>query len=200
MVTEQESTAAAEENTTNAEENTEKTENETVKSKCGLPDEAQRKLDIDKIIRNKVYVAMGVGVVLIPAINFASLMAIQLKLVKELSDYYGVEFKKNVVKNIITSVITSGTSVLGSFALESSVIGVPVVGFPIAVGSKALTGGLTTYAIGMMFVTHFEKGGTLAGDNWDCMKESFKKAMGKSRNWLADVLRDKNTEDANATA
>lgn len=187
------------ENTTTAEENTENTENETVKSKCVLPDETQRKLEIDKIIRNKVYAAMGVGVVLIPAINFASVMAIQLKLVQELSEYYGVEFKKNVAKNIITSVITSGASVLGSFALEASVIGVPVVGLPIAIGSKAITGGLTTYSVGMMFVNHFEKGGTLAGDNWDSMKESFKKAMGKSRNWLADVLRDK-TEDANATA
>ncbi len=196
MVTEKENPTAAEENT----ENTENAENETASTKCGLPDETQRKLDVDKIIRNKVYLAMGVGVVIIPVINFASVMAIQLKLVQELSKYYGVEFKKNVAKNIITSVVTSGASILGSHVLESSIIGVPVVGLPIAVGSKAITGGLTTYAVGMMFVNHFEKGGTLAGDNWDSMKESFKKAMGKSRNWLADVLRDNKTEDASATA
>lgn len=186
------------ENTTAPEESTVNAETETVNRT--LPDETQRKLEVDKIIRKKVYAAMGVGVVIIPVINFASVMGIQLKLVKDLCEYYGVEFKKNVVKKIITSVITSGVSVLGSHVLETAVIGVPVVGLPIAVGSKVITGGLTTYAVGMMFVNHFEKGGTLAGDNWDHMKESFKNAMAKSRNWLADVLRDEKTEEADATA
>jgi uncharacterized protein (DUF697 family) len=189
MDTKKEKANAPEENTVNAEAETR-----------NLPDETQRKLDVDKIIRKKVYVAMGAGVVIIPVINFASVLGIQLKLVKDLCEYYGVEFKKNVVKKIITTVITSGASVLGSQVLETAVVGVPVVGLPIAVGSKAITGGLTTYAVGMMFVTHFEKGGTLAGDNWDNMKESFKKAMAKSRNWLADVLRDEKMDEVNATA
>jgi uncharacterized protein (DUF697 family) len=146
---------------------------------------------VEKAIRESVYASMGVGIVPIPFFNIAAVTASNLNLACKLSKLYGVEFKENIAKNIIASITGASAGVFASPFVETAVIGLPLVGLPLAVGTKSILNGMTTYALGQMFVTHFERGGNFLAANADAMKEDFKAAYKNSREWLGDIVSGK---------
>lgn len=104
--------------------------------------------------------SMGASLVPMPGIDMLALTALELRMLAKLSEMYGVTFMENGVKNIVASLIASIVSTNLGASLGSLLKLVPVVG-PIA--SIAAMPGLysaATYAIGRVFVTHFEAGGT----------------------------------------
>lgn len=155
---------------------------------------------VEKTIRSHVYAAMGIGIVPVPFVNFAALTGAHLNLARQLSQLYGVEFKEGIAKNIIVSVLGAGVPGLVSPMLSGAVAGLPVVGIPLAFAMKPGVNGLSTYAVGQMFVTHFARGGSFVGANLDAMKEDFASAYRGSREWLANVIRGRKAEAAQAEA
>lgn len=144
--------------------------------------------EVEKTIRKSVYAAMGIGVVPVQLFNLAAVTAIQLDLVRRLSCLYGVDFKEGIAKKIIATVISSCVPALGSMVMGDAVIGIPLIGLPLAVGSKSILGGLSTYATGQMFVTHFKRGGGFIGANMDALKEDFSASFKNSRQWLGNTI------------
>ena len=150
--------------------------------------------EVEKAIRTSVYTAAGIGIVPMPLFNTAAVTASNLNLARKLANIYGVEFKEGVAKKIIASIIGAGAGVLASPFVESVVSLVPVIGLPLTIGTKPALNATTTYALGRMFVTHFERGGSFVGANANAMKEDFKDAFKNSREWLGDAI--KGTEKA----
>ncbi len=187
--------AEAMDETINATESTEETVDATVEN-ASVVDPNQ----VDKVIRKHVYGAMGIGIVPMPILNVAAVTGIQLDMVRQLSGLYGIAFKENLAKKIITAVIGAGAGVLASPLVESAVIGIPVVGLPLAVGTKPLLNGTGTYAVGQMFVTHFEKGGNFLSANLEAMKEDFGAALKNSREWLGNAISGKKDMEEAADA
>ncbi len=153
---------------------------------------------VDKTIRHAVYAAMGIGVLPLPLVNVAAVTAGDLIMVRKLAGLYGVDFREGMVKKIITSVIGAGTGVLAAGLLETVVSGIPLIGLPLTIGSKPVMNGLTTYALGRMFVAHFERGGNFVRVNLDVMKENFASAFERSREWLGDTIKGKGAQAAQA--
>lgn len=151
---------------------------------------------VEKTIRDSVYAAMGIGIVPFPLFNVAAVTASNLLLAKKLSELYGVEFKEGVAKKIITATIGAGAGTLATPLIESVVGLVPVIGWPLVIGTKPVLNAMTTYAVGRMFVTHFERGGSFVGANMDSMKEDFSAAFQSSREWLGNVVRGKKAEES----
>jgi uncharacterized protein (DUF697 family) len=147
--------------------------------------------EVEKAIRKSVYASMGIGIVPLPLFNVAAVTGSNLILARRLSELYGVEFKEGVAKKIIISIIGAGTGVAASPWVESLVAGIPLIGLPLTIGTKPALNGMTTYALGRMFVTHFERGGSFIGSNWDSMKEDFAAAFKNSREWLGDTIKGK---------
>ncbi len=145
--------------------------------------------EADRVVRHAVYAAMGLGIVPIPLFNFAAVTAGNLIMARKLAGLYGVEFKEGVAKKIIASVVSSGAGTLASPLVESLVSGIPLVGLPLTIGTKPALNGMTTYALGRMFITHFESDGTFVGANIDAMKKSFKNAYANSREWLGNTIK-----------
>lgn len=154
---------------------------------------------VEKAIRESVYASMGIGVVPLPMFNVAAVTASNLNLVHKLSKLYGVEFKEGVAKKIIIAITGASAGVLATPIVETAVIGLPLVGLPLAIGTKSVLNGMTTYALGKMFVTHFERGGNFLAANVDSMKEDFTAAYKNSREWLGNTISGKkNAETASA--
>lgn len=153
---------------------------------------------VDKLIRHSVYGAMGVGIVPLHWFQFASVAAVQLNLVRQLSNLYGVAFKEGIARKIIASVAGAGTSTLAAPLLRTAVASIPLVGLPLAVGAQPLMNGLTTYAVGRMFVTHFERGGSFVNANVDEMKQDFGAAYQRSREWLGNVVSGQKEQEQQA--
>lgn len=151
--------------------------------------------EVDKIIRKNVYASMGTGLVPVPLFCFATASVININMARQLSALYNVEFKENIAKNIIVSVLGAGTAMLASPLVELAVKGIPLVGLPFCVATKPVLNGMSTYAVGQMFVTHFNRGGSFVGANIDEMKESFTVAYKNSRAWIGDVIGGKKSEN-----
>jgi len=132
-------------------------QSEEAQSCCSGPSEEV----VDAIIRKRVYGAIGIGFVPVPIVDFLGLTALQLEMIHTLSKAYGLEFKKERVKSIISS-LCGGLLTTASVPLAASLLkSIPVIGFTAGAASISIMGGATTYALGWVFDRHFRKGGTL---------------------------------------
>lgn len=129
---------------------------------CAVNTVQPRASSVDALIRKRVYAAIGIGFVPLPLVDFIGLSAVQLEMIHALAKVYGVEFKKDRVKSII-SALGSGVLTTAGVPLAASLFkSIPVIGFPAGAATISIMGGASTYALGWVFDRHFRRGGTLA--------------------------------------
>jgi uncharacterized protein (DUF697 family) len=155
------------------------------KHETALPD------DIEQLIKKRALLAAGLGIVPVPLVSFASATAIQLSLVQAISKRYGNEVKKSWVKNILTSVLGGVASTSGGTLLAGSLAGFPVVGLSLSVLSTPALSGLTTYAVGYMFVRYFESDKGLIRANAEAFATWFKEGFKSAREKVGDTISGK---------
>lgn len=85
----------------------------------------------DIIMQNHVVYSAGAGLVPIPALDIASVSAIQLDMLKQLADTYKVDFSRDRGKSPVLTIIVISTAIAGGSLVKmipfvSGVIG----GFP----------------------------------------------------------------------
>ncbi len=121
-----------------------------------ITDESRRRAACQRIVIENVFWSASVGLVPVPFVDVAGITAIQLKMLNEISIEYGIRFSKNRAKALITAVSSGlGMLVVSSFKL------VPGVGSAGSGIGMSVMGGALTYAVGTLFIEHFETGGTL---------------------------------------
>ena len=100
------------------------------------------------------------GILPLPILDMTALLAAQLHMLSKISKIYDVPYRKNTVKGIVSTLIGTLLSTSVGTSLGSLIKGIPLIG-PI-VGFFAVPGmySAATYAVGRVFVTHFEAGGT----------------------------------------
>lgn len=139
---------------------------------------AEVKAQVQGLIKSRSFLAAGMGIVPIPVFNLVSATAVQITMVQSISRLYNIEVKKSWIKNIIASVLGGLASTSLSRWAARGLVAAPLVGTSLAVLSAPALNGLTTYAIGYMFVRYFEspdgflKANTAALGTW--FKEGFK--------------------------
>jgi len=116
----------------------------------------------EKIIRDNVAWACAAGLIPVPLFDIAAITAAQLKLVRELSELYQVPFQDHLGRNVVASLVGSiGSAAIGRGIFCSVLKAVPVIGTIGGLISVPIVAGAATYALGKVFVNHFESGGTL---------------------------------------
>ena len=143
---------------------------------------AERLKQADAIIHRNVLWALGAGVVPLPVLDIAAVSAVELKLLKELSDIYSVEFSKKIAKKIIFSLLTSA-GVLGIGCLIGGSLSklVPFIGTTVGFVSVPVIVAAFTHGLGRVFLMHFEAGGTLLDFDAVAMRQYFKKEFEKGK-------------------
>ncbi len=117
--------------------------------------------DANNIVKNHVIGAMGISLVPIPLVDLVGLIGIQLKMLHSLANHYRVPFSENLGKSLIVSLVGGVMPTSTAMTLASLVKAVPGLGTATGMVSVTILGGATTYAIGQVFIQHFESGGTL---------------------------------------
>jgi len=115
----------------------------------------------DHIVKRFVLMSAAVSCLPVPLVDIAGVMGLQLVMLKDLSEHYGIKFSENKVKNILGSVIGSlGAAGIVAPLVASGLKLIPGVGA--AAGVLALPGAAAamTYAVGRVFTQHFASGGT----------------------------------------
>lgn len=135
---------------------------------------------------------MGAGLIPIPFVDLVAVSGVQLKMIKDMADIYDVKFSENRGKSIVSALL--GSIVPNSLAaggVGSLLKMIPFVGTVIGGISMSLFSGAATYAMGKVFIQHFETGGTFLDFNPDSVKEYFKTQFEKGKK-VAEEMKNNN--------
>jgi uncharacterized protein (DUF697 family) len=120
----------------------------------------QRRTKANNIVIQGVFLAFWLGLLFTLLVNSLFVVAVQLKMINELCAEYKVGFSKQVGKAIIASLmgwlLTGILGQIGTILAKLTLLEL--------LGGKAgvaIVSGAATYAIGQVFIQHFESGGTL---------------------------------------
>ncbi len=122
--------------------------------------------------------AFGAGIVPIPVVDMVAITAIQLRMIDRLSDIYEIPFSEHRVRSIIAALL--GGILPGRFAMGwagSLIRAVPLVGPVLGLFTMPVFGAASTYAVGTVFLQHFECGGTLLDFDPACARERFQESF-----------------------
>ncbi|MEA1649119.1 DUF697 domain-containing protein [Nitrospirillum sp. BR 11164] len=142
------------------------------------------------IIRTHVLLAAGSAVIPVVLLDDAVLAGVQLNLLRELAKHYAVDFRGDIGKAAIGTLLatvapaTLGGSLLGSFAFRHTLKAIPLVGPVLGLLTQPAFNAAFTYALGKVFAQHFASGGTFLTFDpakvTDFFKEKFNEVRGKS--------------------
>lgn len=119
---------------------------------------------------------ISLATILLPnsLLEYAAISGIQLKMLHELSRAYGIPFQADGVKVIIGSILGGSVAYFLSDLYSNWVKVIPVVGKPIAFLSEPAMAYITTYAVGFVFLEHFENNGSFQDIELEQIKKSIK--------------------------
>ena len=133
------------------------------------------------IVRKFVLLSIGAGAVPIPIFDVAASVGLQLKLIQELSDLYGIDHRRDLVRNALgTIATTTGGLMIGSYLGATMSKLVPVAGTKVGIVKTAAFFGITTHISGKFLIMHFEAGGTLLDFDPVIMRNFFQDEYEKS--------------------
>lgn len=107
-----------------------------------------------------MYAAMASGLIPMPWVDAAALTALQLNLLRCLAGVYGVDFSSQIGKSVIATLVGGALPANLSAQVATLAKGLSGIGWLAGAGSAAVLGAASTYALGKVFVQHFESGNT----------------------------------------
>jgi len=152
-------------------------------------------------VRDHMMVSLGVGLLPFPLLDLAAAVTTQVTLVKRLCDLYEVPFSESATRGIVTSLI--GTLGLAGSAL---IIGasfsklIPGSGTALGMLSLPLMSAAYTYAVGQLFIGHFEIGGTLSDFQSQKYSHYFRDLYARGKETAVTLMPKKKAEAAAVAA
>ncbi len=115
----------------------------------------------NKLVRNHSVISGVMGIVPIPPLAMAIILANNLKMLHKLSSTYDVKFSKNAGKAAISSFLGAcGTVSISGRLIWGLGAAIPIAAPVFSLLTMPAFGASTSYAIGNLFIQHFESGGT----------------------------------------
>lgn len=148
-----------------------------------------------RIVTKYMWWSMGAGLVPIPVWDLALITGIQLKMAKDLADHYEIPFSKDRVKLILSSLV--GSMVPGTIAygpIGTMLKFIPIVGPFAGAVAMPVFAGASTYAVGKVFIQHFESGGTLLDFEPAKVREYFRQEFEKGKELASQMKSEKGKE------
>lgn len=135
-----------------------------------------------KTVKNYMWWSMGAGLIPVPFVDWAAVSGVQLKMVAEISKIYGVPFQESRGKAVIGSLVGFVLPHATAFGLIGGLLkAIPVVGALAGAPAMALFCGAYAWALGNVFIQHFESGGTFLNFNPEEVREYFKAQFEEGR-------------------
>ena len=123
-----------------------------------MSDTSDTSTQASAIVRKHMYGSIASGILPIPILDIGILTAIQLRMVRNLAKLYEVDFAEQRAKAIISSFAGLGIAATAGGVLRMLLPGAARALF--GIGSLAVPAA-ATYAVGQLFIKHFESGGTI---------------------------------------
>ena len=114
----------------------------------------------EAILKQHVFISMGVGLIPIPILDIAAVTIVQLDLIRDLSLLYRVDYSARSGKTFLTAIGGSVGARLGASMIKI----IPGVSTILGGISMSIMSGAATYAIGALAIESFKQGESI--DNW----------------------------------
>ncbi len=130
---------------------------------------------VENLILRHAVASAGVGLIPLPLVDLAAITGINLKMLKDLAEIYGVPFRPELARSAVASLVATAGGGLLLIPVVSLLKVVPGAGS--VVGGLAAPGvmGGATYATGKVFARHFAQGGNLINFDASRFKDVFKR-------------------------
>jgi uncharacterized protein (DUF697 family) len=147
-----------------------------------------------RTVKKYMWFSAGVGLLRLPFLTIAGITALQLRMLQVLSEYYAVPFSRDLGKKIIASLLGSivpislsgvlgGTVGLFANSMKAAAVGRSIIGGL----SMPVFAGASTYAIGKVFIQHFESGGTFLDFDSSKVRAYFSQQFDKGRDLASEA-------------
>lgn len=155
---------------------------------AAAPDAAEGRTErLEKISKHHILGSMGVGLVPLPLVDIIALMGIQLNMIRKISAEYGVPFREDLGKSLVTSLMGGVLPVTVGCTLASIIKFIPLIGYTTGAVTMPVISGAATYALYKTFVQHFESGGTFLDMEPAKVKAYFAEQFAKGKKCAADL-------------
>lgn len=155
--------------------------------KSESPFTSEKEQDALCLVKRHMYGSAGAGLIPIPIVDMLSFIGIQMNMVRCLASLYDVEFKSDLVKPAIASLLGGVAPMLIAAPIASMLKVIPGVGHLMGALTVPALGGAATYAVGKVFIQHFEAGGTFLDLDPAKVKEYFAEQFKEGKNIVADM-------------
>ncbi len=139
------------------------------------------------IVKNHIIASLTLGLVPVPLFDLTALTMTQTNMLSSLSAHYNQPFNDMDGKALITSLVGGSLPVIGVLGLSSFAKLVPGVGTLIGSASLSITAGAVTYAVGQVFIMHFEEGGTLEDFDAKRAKAYFEREFNAGKSFVKEM-------------
>jgi uncharacterized protein (DUF697 family) len=136
----------------------------------------------DATIVNASQWATAAGFITVPGIDTLTISGIQLKMVYDLCKIYKVPFKKKAILAVAGAALGGSLTTTASFSLASFGLSkIPYIGSILSIATQPAISFASTYALGMLFIKHFESNGNLLDFDLDSTKAIFDEQFEKAK-------------------
>ena len=139
----------------------------------------------EAIITDHVFYSMGAALIPLPLADIAAVTLVQLDMVHELAIAYDVDYDRARGKALILSLTGAAAARVGASALKA----LPLVGTVLGAAAQVGLSGASTFAVGQVFMNHFEERGSLEDLQPEALRERYRHYVDRGKE-IARALRD----------
>ncbi|MEO5330382.1 MAG: DUF697 domain-containing protein [Magnetococcus sp. YQC-5] len=148
------------------------------------PEEPNSKFQQANAMLKKYLQGSGaVGLLPFPLLDMVLLSGLQLKMLQSLAKIYEIPFSKEIGKSTLGSLVGGALPAqvgMGIMGIASAMKWIPAVGTAVGVASTSALAVATTYAVGKVFIQHFESGGTFLNFDPEKVRQYFAQEFEKA--------------------
>ena len=135
-----------------------------------------------RVISTAVKWSAAAAIVPVPYFDLLALGAVQVKMVRDLARVYGLEAEGETLKGVISALLgTLAPAAISGGLLGSALKVIPIGGTIVGSVGLAAFGSAATYAIGKIFVAHFDQGGTVKSFSAEAIEADLKKEFAAAK-------------------
>jgi uncharacterized protein (DUF697 family) len=141
-----------------------------------------------QIVKRYMLWAAGAALVPFPIADMIAITGVELKMLADISKVYEIPFEKSRVQAVVGSLIGYVLPHTFSVGLIGGLLKmIPGVGLLVGVPSFAIFAAAYTWALGRVFITHFESGGTFLNFDAEAVKEHFRTHFAEGQKMAATM-------------
>ena len=129
------------------------------------------------IVNKYIKGSVAIGLLPFPLVDTVAISAAQLKMLHSLAGVYELEFSDSKGKSVLASLLGGIVPLSMKTSLFSLCKGIPVLGQTVGLLGMSVMAGASTYAVGHVFIQHFDSGGTLLDFEPEKMREYYQQQL-----------------------